>query len=81
MTIHLRFLSHRNPSSIVRAYLDYCSSEAVSPVSGRDCSRSEPGSNARETIAGFQPLADVGGSGLGGNKPNPNLNVRFPALN
>jgi DNA-binding transcriptional LysR family regulator len=32
-TLYLLYLSHRNPSSIVRAYLDYCSSEAMASVS------------------------------------------------
>lgn len=35
-TLSLLFLSHRNPSSIVRAYLDYCSSEAAATVLGRE---------------------------------------------
>lgn len=36
VTVHLMFRSHRNPSSIVRAYLDYCSAHARGAVRNPD---------------------------------------------
>ena len=38
METHLLYLPHRHPSSIVRAYLDYCSAEAKNVISGQPAS-------------------------------------------